>query len=122
MVITSTLPVRLSRAQLWDGLVHKAADPVPYVPAITGCTVLERYPDGLLREIVVRDSERQRERVYFENGRRVVFDQVTDPFLRTIVNEIGENGPDGVSLTLTVTLTPEGGWPRPNASRSSWPA
>lgn len=108
VAIASTLPVDLSRAQLWEGLKRKAVDPVPFVPAITACTILERYSDGLLREIVVRDTDRHRERVVFEPTTRVVFEQLTDPQLATITNEIEEDGTGGLRLTLTVALSPEG--------------
>jgi hypothetical protein len=106
--IAATLPVRTSRAQLWAALVRKAEDPVPFIPAITACQILERYPDGgLLREIVIGYEHRQRERARFEPEDRVVFAQLTDPNLTTIVNEIGADA-DGPTLTLAVELSEAG--------------
>jgi hypothetical protein len=105
--ITSTLPVRLSRRLLWTGLERKAADPVPFLPAVTGCTVLERYPDGLLREIVVRGEHRERERVTFSPPDRMDFTQLTAPLWQTISNIIGD-GPGGTTLTLSLQLSPAG--------------
>lgn len=106
--LISTLPVRLRPDQIWDGLLRKAENPVPFIPAITGCTVLERHPDGsLTREIVVGDRDRQREHVTFEPMRRIVFEQLTDPYLSAIVNEIGQDE-SGPSLTLSVVLSAEG--------------
>ncbi|MFI5528740.1 AtaL-like protein [Kitasatospora sp. NPDC051853] len=103
-----TLQVDLTDQQLWDGLVHKAEHPSPYVPAVTGCRVLERFEGGFLREITVRDEVTVRERVTFHPGERVVFRPVDDPAIEEIVNEQG-HGPDGKpTLTLRVTLSPEG--------------
>lgn len=106
-LLTATLPVRLDREQLWEELLRKAESPVQFIPGIVGCTVLERRPDGLLREIVLADGHSQRERVLFTPPDLIEFDQVTDPLLTRITNEI--TGDDQrVSLTLTVELSPEG--------------
>ncbi|MFB7666552.1 SRPBCC family protein [Kitasatospora sp. NPDC056138] len=100
--------VRLDRTQVWQGLVRKAENPSPYVPAVTACRILERFDNGFLREITVRDEIQVQERVTFEPDSRVVFRPVNDPCIAEIVNEMGE-GPDGApTLTLRVTLSPEG--------------
>ena len=44
--------VRLHRSLVWDGLVMKAENPLPFVPVISSCTVIERRADGLIRELV----------------------------------------------------------------------
>ncbi|GAB2483175.1 hypothetical protein GCM10027063_26620 [Promicromonospora xylanilytica] len=106
-LLSATLPVRLGRERLWDELVRKAENPVPFIPAIIGCTVLERHPDGFLREIVIEGGHRQRERVVLVPPHRVEFEQVTDPLLVRITNEITGDD-DALSLTLTVELSPEG--------------
>jgi hypothetical protein len=106
--LTSTLPVRLRPEQIWAELLRKAENPVPFIPAITGCTVLERHPDGsLTREIVLGDRDRQREHVTFEPVRRIVFAQLTDPYLSAIINEIGQDEA-GPSLTVSVVVSAEG--------------
>lgn len=84
-------PVRPDAAHVWEGLVHKAENPSPYVPAVTACRVLERYDDGFLREITVRDTDRVQERVTFEDRQRVVFRPVDDPCIEQIVNELGQD-------------------------------
>ncbi|MEU2263787.1 AtaL-like protein [Streptomyces sp. NPDC019645] len=94
--------------QVWEGLVHKAENPSPYVPAVTACRVLERFDDGFLREITVRDTDRVQERVTFEDHERVVFRPVDDPCIEQIVNEIGTDGTGRPTLTLRVTLSPAG--------------
>ncbi|HEX5402452.1 MAG TPA: AtaL-like protein [Pseudonocardiaceae bacterium] len=106
--LTSSLPVRLSRDDLWAGLLRKAEDPVAFIPAITACTVLERRSDGsLVREIVVDGETRQRELVTFEPKRRIVFEQLTDPDLSAIVNQVDEDG-DVLRLTLRIELSEHG--------------
>ncbi|HEX6352824.1 AtaL-like protein [Actinophytocola sp.] len=94
--------------QLWTILVHKAENPVGYVPAITEAKVIEHYPDGFLREIVVRGKDRYRERVTLVPNRRVVFDQLDDPLHSLITNELGRSADGGYTYTLCVTLSPEG--------------
>ncbi len=54
----------LTRAQVWRGLVMKAENAVPFVPAMTRCEVVERRENQLVREIVLR-GERLTERVTF---------------------------------------------------------
>jgi hypothetical protein len=106
-LLSATLPVRLDRERLWTELVRKAEDPVPFIPAIIECTVLERRADGFLREIVIDGGRRQRELVVLAPPNRVEFEQVTDPLLTRITNEITGDGAE-LSLTLTVELSPEG--------------
>ncbi|MEV6604909.1 AtaL-like protein [Kutzneria sp. NPDC051319] len=105
--LVSTLPVQLSVEELWTGLRNKAENPVGYIPAITACSVLEKTEAGFVREITIADTVRQQERVTFEPKRRVVFEQLTDPDLETIINQISVDG-QGVSLTLTIVLSPAG--------------
>lgn len=105
---TGENPVRPDTHQIWEGLVHKAENPSPYVPAVTACRVLERYDDGFLREITVRDTDRVQERVTFEEHERLVFRPVDDPCIEQIVNELGKDETGQPTLTLRVTLSPAG--------------
>ena len=41
----------VNRGQMWKGLVMKAEDAVPFVPAMKECRIVERYDDGFLREV-----------------------------------------------------------------------
>lgn len=93
----------LDREQLWAGLVRKAEDPVPFVPAITRCRVLSRTEDGLVREILLRGA-RVRERVTFFPRDAVRFDRLSGPVLGTIWNriEVAEDG--ACSLRFTFEL------------------
>lgn len=42
---------KLTRAQVWTGLVAKARNPTKYVPDVVECEVLEEHADGLTRMI-----------------------------------------------------------------------
>ncbi len=101
-------PETLDARQLWAQLLRKAENPVPYTPAITECTILDRFPGGFTREIV-RDGRQVLQRVEIEPGERVVYRQLGDPEVEFITNEIGTD-PDGrLALTISVGLGPEGG-------------
>ncbi|MEU7553219.1 SRPBCC family protein [Streptomyces sp. NPDC044571] len=107
--IAFTLPVngdddtaepRLTREDVWAGLVAKAADPLPYVCAITECTVLSRGPQGLVREVVL-GGDRFREDVVFDSGRRVAFHRADDRAVWTVNNDIGEDDRGRLALTFS---------------------
>src|SRR6202044_1154920 len=78
---------QLTRSLVWRGLVMKAENPLPFVPVITSCKVVERHGDGLLREIVDR-GDPITERVTFHDERMVEFERLSGRVLGTIQNEI----------------------------------
>mgnify|MGYP006389612025 FL=1 len=41
----------LTRDQLWAGLLHRVENPVPFLPGLESCTILERQANELLREL-----------------------------------------------------------------------
>ena len=41
----------LSREQLWQGLLHRVENPVPFLPGLESCTILEREANTILREL-----------------------------------------------------------------------
>src|SRR5580693_6165827 len=46
---------KLTRSLVWRGLVMKAENPLPFVPVITACRLVERQGDDrFVREIVVK--------------------------------------------------------------------
>ncbi len=107
--IAFTLPVNgddgtaephLSREDVWAGLVAKAAGPLPYIPAITECTVLSSGPRGLVREIVL-NGDRFVEDIAFDTGRRVAFRRADDRAVWTINNDIGTDDHGGLTLTFS---------------------
>ena len=63
---------KLSRSDIWKGLVMKAENALPFVPGMAKCDVIERTANGLVRDIVFRDED-ARERVTFYPERKVVF-------------------------------------------------
>jgi hypothetical protein len=99
---------RIEVGQLWEILVHKSMNPVSYVPSITEATVLERDGDTFIRQIVLRDSATVRERVTLHAPRRIVFEQLDNPDLTTIENEIGEDEQGRLTFTLRATLSAAG--------------
>lgn len=63
----------LTREQLWRGLVLRAEDPVPFITGLDECRILERFTDGLRRELHFGDL-RVHDRVTFEPMHRVRYD------------------------------------------------
>ncbi len=103
---------RLTREDVWQGLLLKAEDALPFVPAMTRCEVLERYDDGLLREVDFR-GQTFRERITFTPERQVRFDRVPGgPIDGTIRNDIEEDEQGELTLRFTFELVlagvPEG--------------
>jgi hypothetical protein len=94
--------------KLWELLLHKAENPVAYVPSITEAEVIERNGDEFVRRIVLRDSVTVRERVHTEAGRRIIFTQLDNPDFTTITNEIGEDEQGRLTFTLTATVSAAG--------------
>lgn len=67
---------RLDRAQVWEGLVLKAREPVRFVPAISRCRVLERGDDWFVREVVLRGETVQERVTYLPEEGRVRFQRL----------------------------------------------
>jgi hypothetical protein len=97
---------RLDRGLVWRGLVMKAENPLPFVPVISSCKVIERRADGLIREIVDK-GDAIREIVTFYPERMVKFERTSGRVLGTILNEIIEDADGDLALKFTFTLTIE---------------
>jgi hypothetical protein len=97
---------RLDRSLVWRGLVMKAENPLPFVPVISSCKVIERRADGLVREIVDK-GDTIRETVTFHPERLVKFERTSGRVLGTILNEIIEDSDGELALKFTFTLTIE---------------
>ena len=78
---------RLSRSDLWRGLVMKAENALPFVPGMAKCDVVSRSENGLVRNIVFR-GEDARERITFYAEDKVVFVRESGNVDGFIVNEI----------------------------------
>ena len=98
---------KLTRELVWRGLVMKAENPLPFVPVITKCTVRERGPDRLTREIVDKDDTIV-ENVAFHPQHMVKFERVSGRVLGTILNEIIEDDDGDLALRFTFTLSVDG--------------
>ena len=94
---------RLTRDQLWRGLVMKAENALPFVPGMVKCEVIECTADGLVRDIVFR-GEDAREKVSFQPGRKVVFLRLSGNADGLIVNEILGEGDADLRLRFSFAL------------------
>lgn len=63
----------LSREQIWQGLLHRVEDPLPFLPGLESCTILERQATELLRELDFGAAVIQ-DRVTYEAEQWVRFD------------------------------------------------
>ena len=106
--------IQLSRQMVWDGLVRKAENAVPFVDAITTCDVLERDAEGFTREIVL-NGETMREHITFVPQERVIFDRLPGASaMGRIVNQI-EEGAEGLVLRFIFDLDLVGAGPKEEA-------
>ncbi len=124
--VSHALPVNvpgephLTPANVWDGLVLKANNALPFVPAMTYCEVTRRHSDTVFdRDIALSIGQgcgqRFTERITLEEPHRVTFTRIAGPVLGTIANEIAgnEQGRDEdlalrFSFALVVTGVPGG--------------
>ena len=97
--VTHRLPVNapgetlLDRATVWNGLVLKANDALPFVPDMTSCKVIARHDDTSFdREVESRSGRKHVERITLEAPNRVLFTRIAGPIRGVIANEI--EGPD----------------------------
>ena len=95
--VSHALPVnvpgepRLDRARVWDGLVLKAENALPFVPAMTYCEVTQRHGDAVFDRDIDFRGQRFTERITLEAPHRVTFTRIAGPVLGTIANEIAGN-------------------------------
>lgn len=78
---------KLSRSEIWRGLVMKAENALPFVPGMAKCDVVSRSDNGLVRDIVFR-GEDARERITLYPEDKVVFVRESGNVDGFIVNEI----------------------------------
>jgi hypothetical protein len=78
--LSRTVPVNepgksfLSRHDVWNGLLMKANNALPYVPIMQKCAVIERGDGWLVRDILLNNNP-LREKVTFEPEDRVIFER-----------------------------------------------
>ena len=111
--VTHELPVntpgqpRLDRSAVWDGLVLKANNALPFVPSMTFCEVVARHDDTVFDRDIDFRGERFTERITLEVPHRVVFTRIAGPVLGTIANEI-EGADDDLRLRFSFALVVAG--------------
>jgi hypothetical protein len=93
---------RLSRSDIWKGLVMKAENALPFVPGMAKCDVVARTPNGLVRDIVFRGAD-ARERITFYPEQKVVFVRESGNVDGFIVNEV-LGGDDDLRLRFSFAL------------------
>ena len=97
---------RLDRA-VWEGLVRKANNALPFVPVMSECTVVARYSEPCFDRDIRIGGDEFRERVTLEQPHRVVFTRLSGPVLGTIANEI-EGQDEDLQLRFSFALVLSG--------------
>ena len=111
--VSHALPVnvpdepKLTPANVWDGLVLKANNALPFVPAMTYCEVTRRHSDTVFDRDIDFRGQRFTERITLEAPHRVTFTRIAGPVLGTIANEIID-GNDGLALRFSFALVVHG--------------
>lgn len=111
--VTHQLPVNtagqpaLARSAVWDGLVLKANNALPFVPSMTYCEVIARHSDTVFDRDIDFRGQRFTERITLEAPHRVVFTRIAGPVLGTIANEI-EGADDDLRLRFSFALVVAG--------------
>jgi hypothetical protein len=107
--VSHALPVnvpdepKLTPANVWDGLVLKANNALPFVPAMTYCEVTRRHSDTVFDRDIDFRGQRFTERITLEEPHRVTFTRIAGPVLGTIANEIESTG-DELALRFSFAL------------------
>ncbi|MGI8415483.1 MAG: SRPBCC family protein [Nakamurella sp.] len=111
--VTRSMPVNdgedlpLTVADVWDGLIEKATNPLPYVKSISECTVVDRFDGGLVREIV-HVGQPVREVVTFYPQQRVHFVRTHGGARGTIDNELSSDDAGNPTLTFVFRIVVDG--------------
>jgi len=99
----------LTRRQLWNGLVLRAEDPVPFVEAMDRCVILERSNAHLERELHFGPA-RIRDRVVLTAPSRVRYEVYADEHQPGGTLEMAIESDDGGALYVRFTyVLPPGG-------------
>jgi hypothetical protein len=112
--VSHALPVnvpdepRLDRQNVWDGLVLKANNALPFVPSMTYCEVTQRHSDTVFDRDIDFRGERFTERITLEAPYRVTFTRIAGPVLGTIANEIESTDDGDLGLRFSFALVIHG--------------
>jgi hypothetical protein len=97
----------LNLSQVWDGLVMKANNALPFVPSMTFCEVTARHGEHVFDRDIEFRGQRFTERITLQEPHRVVFTRLAGPVLGTIANEVEGSG-DDLYLRFSFALVVEG--------------
>jgi hypothetical protein len=97
----------LTRDDVWDGLVMKAENALPFVPKMERCDVVEQRENFILRDIRFGGDD-LREAVTLTPKERVEFRRVQGRVLGLIANEILENAKGDLELKFSFALEIQG--------------
>jgi Domain of unknown function (DUF1857) len=100
----------LTRDDVWDGLVMKAENALPFVPKMDKCDVVEQRENFILRDIRFAGDD-LREAVTLTPKTSVEFRRVQGRVLGVITNEILENSDRELELKFSFALEIEGAVP-----------
>ena len=112
--VSHALPVnvpdepRLTPADVWDGLVLKANNALPFVPSMTYCEVTRRHSDTVFDRDIDFRGQRFTERITLEAPYRVTFTRIAGPVLGTIANEIESTDDGDLALRFSFALVVHG--------------
>jgi hypothetical protein len=107
----------LTRGLVWRGLMMKAENPLPFVPVITACRIVERQGDNRFIREIVDKGDTITEVVTLHPQRLVKFERTSGRVLGTILNEIIDDDAGELALKFTFTLTVAGIEPGSAAER-----
>ena len=98
----------LDRTAVWNGLLLKADNALPFVPSMTFCQVTKRYSDTVFDRDIDFRGDRFTERITLEAPHRVVFTRIAGPVLGTIANEIESTDDGDLALRFSFALVIHG--------------
>jgi len=98
----------LTQSHVWRGLMMKAENPMPFVPMITACRIVERVTDGKFVREIVDKGDTITEVVTFHPERIVQFERISGRVPGTILNEIIKDADGDLALRFTFALSVEG--------------
>lgn len=93
----------LTRDDVWDGLVMKAENALPFVPKMEKCDVVEQRENFILRDVNFAGDD-LREAVTLTPKSKVEFKRVEGRVLGTITNEILGDSAEDLELKFSFAL------------------
>ena len=97
----------LTRDDVWDGLVMKAENALPFVPKMEKCDVVEQRENFILRDVNFAGDD-LREAVTLTPKSKVEFKRVEGRVLGVITNEILGDSADDLELKFSFALEIDG--------------